>query len=196
MSSLPFLHVGHDLLDHADHPKEVGLKHVLHLFNGDALQWTHQADTCIVDWSQEEENTIAHKKKRQTSNSVRHCEDAFLPTEDIHVSVLDSVDALFDRFIVADVQDSQRESFPIRITSSFHQLIFTLQITHCCYNWKQRETDLVSAPHYVDDSVCMKIKTARKKSPNFLMFVCQWGFFLYLAFDITGIDMIRLYCPT
>ena len=50
VSSFPSLHVRHHLLDHADHPKEVGLKHFLHLIDGDALYRTHEADTGIIDW--------------------------------------------------------------------------------------------------------------------------------------------------
>lgn len=96
------------------------------------------------------------------------------------MSVFDPVDALFDRLVVADVQDGQGESFPIRITSSFHQLVFSLQVTHCCYDCKwmpvtREEKDLLSCPHYVDDTV---INTARKKSSSFLMFACQCFFFV------------------
>ena len=57
-----------------------------------------------------------------------------LLTEDIHVSVFDAVNTLFDGLIGADVQDGQRKSFPVRVPGSFHQLIFTFQITHRCYD--------------------------------------------------------------
>ncbi len=62
-----------------------------------------------------------------------------LLTEDIHVSVFDAINTLFDGLIVADVQYSQRKSFPIRIPGSFHKLIFTFQITHRCYDCEQAE---------------------------------------------------------
>lgn len=62
VSSFPFLHIRHHLLDHADHPKEVGLKHFLHLFDRDAFYWTHQADTCVIDWLREEGE---HKEDRK-----------------------------------------------------------------------------------------------------------------------------------
>lgn len=61
----PFLHIRHHLLDHADHPKEISLKHFLHLFDGDALHWTHQADTRIVDWSGEEEGNKEDKEETE-----------------------------------------------------------------------------------------------------------------------------------
>lgn len=56
VSSFPFLHIRHHFLDHADHPKEICLKDFLHLFDGDAFHWTHEADTRIVDCSGEEAN--------------------------------------------------------------------------------------------------------------------------------------------
>lgn len=62
-----------------------------------------------------------------------------LLTEDIHVSIFDAVNTLCDGLIVADVQYSQRESFPVCITGSFHQLIFTFQVTHRRYDCEQVE---------------------------------------------------------
>lgn len=55
VSSFPFLHIRHHFLDHSDHSEEIGLKHFLHLFDGDALHWAHKADTCIIDCSGEGE---------------------------------------------------------------------------------------------------------------------------------------------
>lgn len=86
MASSPFLHVRHHLLDHADHPEEVGLKHFLHVLDGDALHWAHQADTCVIDWSGEGRNDDSELK------TLRRC---VLLTEDVHVSIFDAVDALF-----------------------------------------------------------------------------------------------------
>lgn len=45
----PLLHVGHHFFDHADHTKEVGLKHLLHLLDADAFNRAQQAHACIVD---------------------------------------------------------------------------------------------------------------------------------------------------
>lgn len=45
----PLLHVGHHFFDHADHAKEVGLKHLFHLLDADALNWSQQAHTRIID---------------------------------------------------------------------------------------------------------------------------------------------------
>lgn len=45
----PLLHVGHHFFDHADHTKEVGLKHLLHLLNADAFNRSQQAHACIID---------------------------------------------------------------------------------------------------------------------------------------------------
>lgn len=56
VASSTFLHVRHHLLDHANHPEEVGLKHFLHFLDGDALHWAHKADTCVVDWAREGSN--------------------------------------------------------------------------------------------------------------------------------------------
>lgn len=50
VASSPFLHVRHHLLDHADHPEEVGLEHFLHVLDGDALHRAHQADARVIDW--------------------------------------------------------------------------------------------------------------------------------------------------
>jgi len=60
VASSPPLHVGHHFLDHADHPEEVGLKHLLHLVHGDALQRTHQSDACVVDCGR----VIVHRDHR------------------------------------------------------------------------------------------------------------------------------------
>lgn len=138
VSSFPLLHVRHHLLDHADHPKEIGLKDFLHLFDGDALQWTHQADTCIIDWLGEEEGNI-NITLGQCRNVWFTTVRMHLLTEDIHMSIFDAVNTLFDRLIAADVQYSQKKSFPVRIPSSFHQLIFTFQITHRGYDCVQVE---------------------------------------------------------
>ena len=62
---------------------------------------------------------------------------SLLLTEDIDVAIFDAVNTLFDRVIAADVQYSQRQSFPICIPSSFHQFIFTFQITHRGYDCGQ-----------------------------------------------------------
>lgn len=132
VSSLPFLHIRHHFLDHSDHSEEIGLKHFLHLFDGDALHWAHKADTCIIDWSGEGE--------KKTAEDLL-CGAAWwryiLLTEDIHVSIFDAINTLLDRFITAHVQHSQKKGFPICIPSSFKQLVLAFQITHCCYDCKQ-----------------------------------------------------------
>lgn len=48
----PLLHVGHHFFDHADHTKEVGLKHLFHLLDADAFNWSQQAHTCIIDYQE------------------------------------------------------------------------------------------------------------------------------------------------
>lgn len=45
----PLLHVGHHFFDHADHTKEIGLKHLFHLLDSDAFNWSQQAHTCVID---------------------------------------------------------------------------------------------------------------------------------------------------
>ena len=60
-----------------------------------------------------------------------------LLTKNIHMSILDAIDTLFDGLITADVEYSQRESLPIRVPGGFYQFVFTFQITHCGYDCGQ-----------------------------------------------------------
>lgn len=48
------------------------------------------------------------------------------------MSIFDAVDALFDRLVAADIQNSQRKRVRVRVPHSFQQLVLTFQITHCC----------------------------------------------------------------
>lgn len=70
------------------------------------------------------------------------------------MSIFDAVNTLFDGVIVADVQYSQRKSFPISIPGCFHQLILTFQITHRCYDWEQVEKNM----SVIRISSCIKLK--------------------------------------
>ncbi len=55
-------------------------------------------------------------------------------TQYVYMSIFDAVDTLFDRFIAADVQREQRQSFTVRVSRCFNQLILPLQIPHCTYD--------------------------------------------------------------
>lgn len=125
VASSAFLHVGHHLLDHADHPEEVGLKHFLHVLDGDALHRAHQADACVVDCSGEGRNDASEPK-----TSRRSMMRTFLLTEDVHVAIFDAVDALFHRLVAADIQNSQRKGVSVHVPRSFQQLVLAFQVPH------------------------------------------------------------------
>ncbi len=55
-------------------------------------------------------------------------------TQYVYMSIFDVVDTLFDRFIAADVQRKQRQSFTVGVSRCFNQLILPLQIPHCTYD--------------------------------------------------------------
>lgn len=79
------------------------------------------------------------------------------------MTVFDPVDALFDRFVVADVEDREGEGLPVRIAGGFHQLVFTLQIPHCCYDCEQMEGKREEKYLLVSwFKFCIKIKAAGK----------------------------------
>lgn len=119
------------------------------------------------------------RKKRQTSNSARHCEDVFYP---LRTSTCRSLIPLIHCLTDSSLQTSRtaRErvfpyASPAASTSlslRFRSRIVAITVNKC--RW--RETDLVNSPHYVDDTL-YEDKDCKKESSNFLMFVCQCLFF-------------------
>lgn len=76
--------------------------------------------------------------KKRWYSIVSKYSDAFVVlTEDVYVSIFDAVDTLFHRLVTADVQFSHKKSFAVQIPSSFHQIIFTFQVTHRSYYCRQ-----------------------------------------------------------
>lgn len=119
------------------------------------------------------------RKKRQTRNSVRHCEDAFYP---LRTSTCRSLIPLMHCLTDSSLQTSRTAServFPYAspaastsLSLRFRSRIVAITVNRC--RW--REPVYVSSRHYVDDTVC-EDKDCKKESSNFLMFVCQCFFF-------------------
>lgn len=123
------------------------------------------------------------RKKRQASNSARHCEDVFYP---LRTSTCRSLIPLIHCLTDSSLQTSRtaRErvfpyASPAASTSlslRFRSRIVAITVNKC--RW--RETDLVSSPHYVDDTV-YEDKDCKKESSNF-SYVCMSVFFFFLSY--------------